>query len=320
MCALSLAAVWELQGVPSVRLVLLAGVLAIGGGGLGCGRDDPPPVDPVSTSPAPPVPAEPDAAAEPSANSFALVPRPPERGFVSADNRIPQVKAMLRNNRFAQAEVLLGNIVKAHPGDPQSELLLGMAIHKQKRYGDARPHFARVIASRQAFPEVDHVFYLLGWCDYYLGELAGARKAFEEHQRRVPTEADSVFGLGLVAFDDGRVDDAKELFERAIAMQAGDPSAAREIAKAHARLGDVEVQRDELAAAETAFRRAVDLYPDHYEAWAKLARVLDRLGRGDDAAVARTQERAAMQRVGRVDPAVAPPLPPDKNDTPQPGG
>jgi Flp pilus assembly protein TadD len=82
-------------------------------------------------------------------------------------------------------------------------------------------------------------------------------------------------------------------------MQEADPRTARERAKAHARLGDVLMRGARVEEAEHAFRAAVELHPDHYEAWAKLARALDRLGRSDEAAAAREQEAAALRRAGR---------------------
>lgn len=207
---------------------------------------------------------------------------------------------MMRAERFDSAEAALRGALAERKGDGQIAFLLGVAIQKQKRYADAKPYFEQALASKQSFPEVDYVFHFLGWCAYYLGDLALARDAFDEHLRRVPNEADSVFGLGVVALDDDRLDDAESAFTRAIAMQEKDPKAARDVAKAKARLGDVLVRREKLADAERVLRDAVTLYPDHYEAWAKLARVLDRLERPDEAAKARDEEKAAMARVGRT--------------------
>ncbi len=238
------------------------------------------------------------------AELFAAMPRPPapNRTFTPADNRIAIARQMLRATRYDQAELALRTILQAHPGDPQSTFLLAAAIQKQKRYTEARALFEQVIATNASFPEVDSVFYLLAWSAYYLGDLSLAQDAFSEHLRRVPTEADSVYGLGIIALDEDRLDDAERLLRQSQAMQGVDPRSVREVAKAHARLGDVFLRRGDLHEAERQLQSAVRLYPDHYEAWAKLSRVMDRLNRPADAQAARAQEQDAMRRVGRLGP------------------
>ncbi len=233
---------------------------------------------------------------------LAGLPRPPipATSFVPADGRLVIARSMLRGSRFDQAETALRTILLTHPQDAQTLFLLGLAVQKQKRYSDARAIFEEVIDRGSPFPEIDHLPYAYAWCAYNVGDLSDAREAFEEHLRRVPEEPDSVFGLGVIALDDDRLDDAERHFTRAIELQASLPSAARDLAKAHARLADVHVRRDRTAEAEAALRTAVALYPDHYEAWAKLARILEREGKPESAAEARKEETAAMQRVGRL--------------------
>lgn len=212
---------------------------------------------------------------------------------------------MLRNSRFDQAEAALRAIQRDHPRDAQTLFLLGLAVHKQKRYSEARLMFDQVIALGSPFPEQDHLPYAYGWCAYNLGDLARARACFEEHLQRVPSEPDSVFALGIIALDEARLDDAEQLLNRAISMQAsaaqaGAAGAMRDTAKAHARLADLHIGRGDVAKGEYALRLALELHPDHYEAWAKLARVLERTGRAEEASEAREQELAAKVRVGRL--------------------
>jgi tetratricopeptide (TPR) repeat protein len=235
---------------------------------------------------------------------FAAVPRPPNpnHSFNPVDNRIAIARQMLRAARYDQAELALKTILATHPGDAQSTFLLAAAIQKQKRYTEARALFEQVISTNVSFPEVDSVFYLLGWSAYYLGDLPLAQDAFHEHLRRAPNEADSVYGLGIIALDQDRLDDAERLLRQSQSMQGVDPRSVREVAKAHARLGDVFIRRGDLQEAERQLQSAVRLFPDHYEAWAKLARVMERLNRPEDAQAARAQEQDAMRRVGRLGP------------------
>lgn len=212
---------------------------------------------------------------------------------------------MLRNGRFEQAETALRTIQRDHPADAQTLFLLGLAVQKQKRYSDARALFDQVLALQSTFPEMEHLPYAYGWCAYNLGDLARARTSFEEHLQHVPGEPDSVFALGVIALDEDRLDDAERLLNLAVSMQAsavraGAPGAMRDTAKAHARLADLHIGRGDVAKGEQALRLALKLHPDHYEAWAKLARVLERTGRAAEASGAREQELAAKVRVGRL--------------------
>ena len=59
---------------------------------------------------------------------------------------------------------------------------------------------------------------------------------------------------------------------------ASNPGRVKDVAKAHARLADVHLRRDELDAARSELRTATILWPQHYTAFYKLSRVLNRLG------------------------------------------
>jgi tetratricopeptide (TPR) repeat protein len=211
-------------------------------------------------------------------------------------------RLMLDAGRFPEAEMALRTLLRERPNLPRAEFLLAVAMQKQKRYADAEALFDKIIDAKAAFPEINHLFHFLGWSQFYLGKLPESRSAFEEHLRRVKDEPDSIFALGLIDMEEDHVDDAERRFRQAIELQKDVPSLRRDLAKAHARLGDVLLRRDQIAAAEEEFRAAVTAWPNHYEAWAKLARTLDRQGRPEQAERARAEERAAMVRSGRATP------------------
>ena len=58
-------------------------------------------------------------------------------------------------------------------------------------------------------------------------------------------------------------------------------------------------REERLDEAVEHWRTCVALWPDHHEAWSKLARAYARLGRVADAAMASRQWEAALARVGR---------------------
>jgi tetratricopeptide (TPR) repeat protein len=186
----------------------------------------------------------------------------------------------------------------------QAEFLLGYSYQKQKVYAAASEHFVR---ATELAPDYHPTWQFLGYARYYLGDLAGAREAFEAHLRLVPEEGDSWFGLGLIDFDEDRLDDAEQHFRKAIelheAVRSRDPSGrarSREVAKARARLADVLIRRDDFPAARDELQQAAALLPAP-EIWHKLHDVLLRLGDEAGAAQAllrRDEARAQMGTAG----------------------
>ena len=244
-------------------------------------------------------PGSSDGAGSP-ASVRAAQPAPPAAPGVPAaatptDPRVAEIQAAFRAGDFPSAESKCRAWASAAPGDPRAAFYLGLALHKQKRYGDALPQLeAAERAASGAFPERPHVPHYLGWCRLYLGDLAGAKVAFIEHARTFPDYDDTQFALGVIAYDEDRTADAERQFRRALALLDAQAGPARERAKCLARLGDCAMRRDDLVAAEREYRAALALWPDHHEAWAKLARVLDRTGKPDEAKAARARQQAIL--------------------------
>ena len=215
------------------------------------------------------------------------------------DPRIDIARELLRGGRYPEAEIVFTTILNEQPTIARARFLRAIAIQKQQRYAQALEELQAACASGQAFPERLHVDHFRGWCLYHLGRTAKAGEAFAAHVEAFPEEGDSHFGLGVVAIELGNLQDAEPHFDRAIDLQKDIPSRRRELAKAYARLGDVHLGLDRIDAARVSYHTAVIRWPDHHEAWAKLARVLDRLDRGEEAARARNEHRNALRRVGR---------------------
>lgn len=201
---------------------------------------------------------------------------------------------LIEAHRTETARADLGAYLEEFPDDGKAEFLLGLSYHREKRYSLARPHFARAVALE---PGYHPAYHFQGWCLYWLGELPAAREAFEKHLHYTPDEGDSHFAIGLIDLDEDRLDEAAGRFRRAIALQKDTPQRRKDVAKAHARLGDIHIRRDELEEARTQLQTATELWPEHYTAFYKLSRVLTRLGEPEAAAEAFRQYRVYEQRV-----------------------
>jgi tetratricopeptide (TPR) repeat protein len=257
------------------------GALLLGVCAPGCGGEpDDAGVEPAATEAAPP---QPHTGAPPPALG-------PE---------LTAVAKLIGQQQTGAARDRLTPYLQQHAEDGRAEFLMGLSYHREKRYALARPRFDRAV---ELTPDYHPAYHFLGWCLYYLGELTQARTAFEQHLAWMPDEGDSHFGLGLIDLDEDRLDDAARRFRRAIELQAGDPRRRKDVSKAHARLADVHVRRDEIEAARAELEIATELWPQHYTAFYKLSRVLNRLGETEAAQQAFRQyqywERRAEQRRG----------------------
>lgn len=235
------------------------------------------------------------------------------------DPKLAIVQRLLSSGHYEYAKNLITQVLDARPEVGRAEFYLGVALTKMKKYEDARPHLERSLQLRQPFPEAKHAHHFMGWASYHLGELGRARSDFEAHLAEVPDEPDSIFALGLIAFDEDRLDEAEKHFQKAIELQQDPKASRRDLAKAWIRLGDLSMRRDDPAKAEERYMTGLSYFADHYEGWAKLARSRERLGKVKEAESARNEEQRARERVGVKDieaPPSAPATPPTNTDAP----
>jgi tetratricopeptide (TPR) repeat protein len=186
----------------------------------------------------------------------------------------------------------------------QAEFMIGLSYHRPRLFGEARPHFARAI---ELEPGYFATYYFYGYCLFNLGRLEEADRTFATYLEHKPNVADALFGRGLVALEADRVDDAQRWIQNAIEIcekkrQAGDKSAdlRKDMARYESRLSDVYLRRDDLPRAKQALETAVELWPDFFETWSKLHRVLLRLGEtaAAEKALAKYQELFERQTKG----------------------
>lgn len=209
------------------------------------------------------------------------------------DPRLDVVGRMLKSGQYGTAEVACRAVLKERPDIGRAEFLLALAITKQKRYEEAKSHFLAALRSEQKFLERQHGAHFLGWCHYHLGEMAEARSRFEEHLQRVPSEPDSTFGLAVVNIAEDRTEEAAALLDAAF-IAFGDAK-PRDQARVLVRQSDLALRRDDAVKAESLLAQAALLAPTFPEVWAKTARVKDRLGKSEQAQIARTNEKTLRE-------------------------
>ncbi len=183
----------------------------------------------------------------------------------------------------AAARARLQPIVEQHPGWARATALLALTYYKENRFEAAAPLFARALA---ADPEEIAARPPYGWSLYSLGRLDEAEAMFASLLEVKPGYTAAHYALGLIHLDRDEVEDARRSFATTIELASAqeDPPMA---GRAHARLGDLYLRLDDLAAARLELELALELIPDEHDALFTLSRVLQRLGDDEGAAEAR---------------------------------
>jgi len=174
----------------------------------------------------------------------------------------------IQSKKTGAARVQLRQFMALNGESSQPLFLMGLSYHKEKKYTKAVEWFEKSADFSNSLDRYPATWHFLGWSYYYLGDAENAKNAFSQFLQYHPKEGDSLFGLGLIAMADGDLNGASLLFRESIPAQIGQPKGQ---AKAMARLGDVLVLQKDLLSAKKLYLRAVQLDPNLYEAWFRLA-------------------------------------------------
>ncbi len=200
---------------------------------------------------------------------------------------------LIRDGHSGSARVRLRQFMDQNGDSSGALFLMGLSYHQDQQYSKAVEWFNKGVSSqkRDIYPPIWH---FLGWSTFYLGELEQSKRAFENHLELQPDEGDSLFGLGLIAIEEGELMEAQQLFVRSIQVA---PKGSPVEAKATARWADVSSEFGDWQKAIALYQDALKLNPDLYEAWYRLSRVLHRTGQEEAANEALQEFVLARQRV-----------------------
>jgi tetratricopeptide (TPR) repeat protein len=178
----------------------------------------------------------------------------------------------VRAERYAEAELLLRDVLEAEPDDPYALFLLGNCALLAGRSAEAAGLLERALAFRPAHRSTR---ILLARAQLAAGRPVEVLTTLESlaadpHLAQVH----SLRGTALNSLQ--RPSEAIEAFRVALAAAPDDPEALLNCGNAHAELGDP-------ALAETMIRRAIACRPELAEAHASLGHLLAEAGRLDEA-------------------------------------
>ncbi len=211
--------------------------------------------------------------------------------------RVSVARSLMRSARFDQSEVVLAALLREFPDDAQVRFLHGLSVHKQKRYAQALTEFDAALALGE-FSERPHVSHYRAWALYHLGRMEEAANAFADHVRVVPEAEDSWYGMGSAELELDLLETARQHLLRALELvDAQAKLDSQERSRIVARLGDLALRQDRSDDAASLWSQAVELWPDHYEVWHRLARIHEMRGDATAAEAALTKAREAQARV-----------------------
>jgi len=192
-------------------------------------------------------------------------------------------RQLMRNRDFRAAEAPLDRAVLLDPEDASLRIDLASTLWENNKPAEAELHAREAVALE---PSSTAAHRMLGGLLLWRGEHLGAAESLE--RAAALAEPDAALLVDIARAWDGAAGDAPEAVD----------------------------ERTHLATAEDAYRRAVAAAPDHSEAIYGLARVLQRLGRDDEASpLLERYEKlyAEDQRATREQGLTATEDPPDGN-------
>lgn len=215
-----------------------------------------------------------------------------------------EVARAVEEQRFEAGKELAQKFVASHPRDGQGLFILGMTHYWTGNYGAARPWLEQAL---ELEPDIYIAHESLGYCLFMLGDLRGARREYEAFLSIVPREPKAHYGLGLVALEETKLEEAATSFLRAIELfdelGRSDPGqvAGRqpELAECHARLAEVHFARADYEAARAELLLATTICPGNISAFYALSLVHRRLG--DEELADQAADRYESARQALVD-------------------
>jgi tetratricopeptide (TPR) repeat protein len=192
------------------------------------------------------------------------------------------VAALIHEKNFDTAEDKIRALLRNNEDDAQSnsavlQFVLGTILRRQERFDEALDAFTESSRLMPAFPEThSQLSYLFYRTDDSDNALAEARTALSLD----PANAEGYRYLGLAFYSDEKYDAALHAFDEALARE---PAGSIANADVYFDIGITQRDRGDLRRAAIAYRYALGLRPDFWEAHSNLGVVLHDQGKLDEA-------------------------------------
>lgn len=182
-------------------------------------------------------------------------------------------RILIEEGKMEEAQKELEVALRYLPNDRRVLGTLAALRNKKEKYEEAVTFARRALAINENDPQALNG---LGSALRNLGDLAGAREAFEKVLERNPRYVPCIINLAQVCLAEHREEKAAELYERALAINPRQPMALFN-------LGTYKVSRGQGAEALDYYRRAIEAEPDYAMAHLHLGMLLLETGRASEA-------------------------------------
>lgn len=135
-------------------------------------------------------------------------------------------RSLIRARRLTEAEQVLNQALRISPHSVEAQFRLGVAIYLQKRPSEAAEWFRKAIAVK---PDFTMAHYNLGYCLMELEDAPGAIQAFESAAASDPNHFDSQTSLAALLTREGRLDEARLHWQRALEIRPADPNVRQQL-------------------------------------------------------------------------------------------
>jgi tetratricopeptide (TPR) repeat protein len=193
-----------------------------------------------------------------------------------------RIAALVHDKNFSTAEDKIRSLLRDSPNSSSSNSALlhfvfGTILRRQDRFDEALDEFTDSSSLMPGFPEThSQLAYLFYRTDDAEDALAEARTALSMD----PANAEAYRYLGLALYADGHYDAAEHAFDESLQRE---PAGSLANADVYFDMGIAYRDQGDLRRAAIAYRHALNLRPDYWEAHSNLGVVLHDQGKFEDA-------------------------------------
>jgi tetratricopeptide (TPR) repeat protein len=200
-----------------------------------------------------------------------------QRAACACSSPVAQVAALVHDKNFDAAEDKIRALLHNDADNALLHFVLGTILRRQDRFDDALDAFTESSRLMPGFPEThSQLSYLFYRTDDAEDALAEARTALSMD----PANAEAYRYLGLALYAEGHYDAALHAFDEALARE---PAGSLANADVYFDVGITHRDHGDPRRAAIAYRHALSLRPDFWEAHSNLGVVLHDQGKLDEA-------------------------------------
>jgi putative PEP-CTERM system TPR-repeat lipoprotein len=200
--------------------------------------------------------------------------------------------ALLRDGKTNEAIELLSRVAELQPDSPVAQVRLGAGLLMGGRGDAATQHMETALELNPEFQQADILIVLN---HLQKRDFPAAIEAAKAYQRRHLTSVTPYNLLGKVYQEAGQPEEARASFERALALDKGDPGANHNLAQ-------MAIANKDLAAARNYYEATLAVHPDSVPTLVQLAMLDAR--EGNETALVEHLEQATAADPTALQPRV----------------